>query len=120
MNIGEKIRKVREAKSLTQKEVALSINMDQSQYSKIEKGKTDPSCTTIEKIAKALNVEVYELFIADEIFKDVNSVDKTLMEKIQLIEQLDEKEKNSIFNIIDGLFSKKKLKDTLTNALIIA
>jgi transcriptional regulator with XRE-family HTH domain len=118
MNIGDKIRKVREAKNLTQKEVALSINMDQSQYSKIEKGKTDPSCNTLEKIAKALDIEIHELFIADNIFKEINSVDKTLMEKIQLIEQLDDKEKNSIFNIVDGLFAKKKLKDTLTNALI--
>ena len=39
------------------------------------------------------------------------------MEKIKLIEQLDEKERDSIFNIIDGLISKKRLKDTLSNAL---
>ncbi len=39
------------------------------------------------------------------------------MEKLQLIEQLDEDEKKSIFKIIDGLVSKKKLKDTLTSAL---
>ena len=43
MGLGEQIRKVREAKELSQKQVALSINMDQSQYSKIEKRKTDPS-----------------------------------------------------------------------------
>lgn len=117
MNIGYKIRKVREAKSLSQKQVALSINMDQSQYSKIEKGKTDPSCSTMEKIAKALGVELSELFACDEIFRDINSVDKTMMEKINLLEQLDEKERESVFNIIDGLFSKKRMKDTLTQAL---
>ena len=39
------------------------------------------------------------------------------MEKIKVIEQLDEQERNSIFHIIDGLFAKKKLKDTLSNAL---
>ena len=117
MNIGDKIKKVREAKELSQKQVAMMIDMDQSQYSKIEKGKTDPTTSTLEKICKALNIELSELFASDEIFKDVNSGDKTIIEKLRLIELLDEKEKNSIFNIVDGLIARKKLKDTLTNAL---
>jgi transcriptional regulator with XRE-family HTH domain len=77
MGLGEQIRKVREAKELSQKQVALSINMDQSQYSKIEKRKTDPSYSTIDKIAKALGVDLTELFASDKIFSDVNSVDQT-------------------------------------------
>ncbi len=120
MNIGDKIKKVREAKDFTQKQVALMLDMDQSQYSKIEKGKTDPTTSTLEKISKALGIEVAELFASDDIFKDVNSADKTLIEKIRLIEQLDDKEKVSIYNIIDGLFAKKKLKDTLSNAINMA
>lgn len=120
MNIGDKIKKVREAKGFTQKQVAIMLEMDQSQYSKIEKGKTDPTTSTLEKISKALAIEVSELFASDDIFKDVNSADKTLMEKIRLIEQLDDKEKVSIYNIIDGLFAKKKLKDTLSNAINMA
>ncbi len=117
MNIGSKIKNTREAKGLTQKEVAISVNMDQSQYSKIEKGKTDPSTSTLEKIAKALDVELSELFASGNIFKDIDSADKTLVEKIKLIEQLEEPERKSIYNIIDGLFAKKRLKDTLSNAL---
>lgn len=120
MKIGANIRKTREARELSQKEVALSLKMDPAQYSRIENGKTDPSFSTIEKIAKALGVELSELFRADEVFKDVNSADKSLMEKIRLIEQLDDKEKTSIFNIIDSLFAKKKLKDTLSNAINLA
>jgi len=117
MNIGSQIKTVREAKKLSQKHVALSVNMDPSQYSKIEKGKTDPSVSTLERIARALGVSLAELFESDEIFKDINSADKTIMEKLRLIEQLDEQEKKSVYNIIDGLFAKKKLKDTLSAAL---
>jgi hypothetical protein len=80
-------------------------------------GKTDPSVSTVEKISAALGVSLAELFQSDEIFKDINSVDKTIMEKIRLIEQLDDQEKNSLFNIIDGLFAKKRLKDSLSHAL---
>lgn len=117
MNIGEKIRKVREAKGLSQKEISAMVNMDQSQYSKIENGKTDPTTSTLEKIAKALGIDVSELFVSDKIFKDINSADKTIMEKLRLIELLDNKEQQSIYNIVDGLVASKKLRDTLSSAL---
>ncbi|MFP3832257.1 hypothetical protein [Chryseobacterium sp. SIMBA_028] len=41
------------------------------------------------------------------------------MEKVQLIEQLDEKQKESIFNIIDMALYNLKLKKTLSNALAL-
>lgn len=116
MEIGERIKKVREAKGLSQKEVASMIKMDQSQYSKLEKDKTDPSVSTLVKVAKALGAQLSELF-ADDLLRDVNSYDKSVMEKITLIESLDEDEKKSLFKIIDGLSSKKKMKESLTKAL---
>jgi transcriptional regulator with XRE-family HTH domain len=91
--------------------------MDQSQYSKIEKGKTDPTTSTLEKVSKVLATEIAQFFISNEPAKDINSYDKSLIEKLQLLELLDETEKKSIFNIIDGLVAKKKLKDTLSSVL---
>lgn len=120
MGIGEKIRKVREAKKLSQKEVALALDMDQSQYSKIEKDKNDPTTSTLEKICNALKIEVAELFVSDEVFKEVDSLDKSLVEKVHLLEQLDEKEQQSIFQLIDSLIIKKRLKDTLSTAINLA
>lgn len=119
MKIGDKIKKAREAKGWSQKEVALSLKMDQSQYSKIENNKTDPHLSTIEKITEALGISIEELFTAENVFKDVDSFDKSLVEKIQLIEQLEENEKKSVFSIIDGLVTKQRLKQTLSNALAI-
>ena len=116
MEIGERIKKIREARGLSQKEVANKIKMDQSQYSKLEKDKTDPSVSTLTKVAKALGVQLSELFASD-LLKDVNSYDKSVMEKISLIDSLDEDEKKSLFKIIDGLSSKKKMKDSLSKVL---
>jgi transcriptional regulator with XRE-family HTH domain len=116
MEIGERIKKIREARGLSQKEVANMIKMDQSQYSKLEKDKTDPSVSTLAKVAKALGAQLSELF-ADDLLRDVNSYDKSVMEKISLIDSLDEDEKKSLFKIIDGLSSKKKMKDSLAKAL---
>ena len=117
MDIGEKIKKIREAKGLSQKEVAATVGMDQSQYSKIEKGKTDPTTTTLQKISGAIGVSLAEIFAPDDVFKDVDSYDRSLLEKLQLLEQLEEDEKQSVFKIIDSLVSKKRLKDSLSSAL---
>jgi len=115
MKLGDILKTVREAKSLSQKELAVLLKMNQAQYSRIESGKTDPSFSAVVKIAKALGVSLPDLFRADDIFKDVNSFDKTVMEKISLIESLEDKEKKSIYNIIDSLIAKKKLKDNIQN-----
>ena len=116
-SIGERIRDIRKVKNMSQKEVALILEMDQSQYSRIENGKTDPYFSTIEKITKALNISLNELFTSDGLFKDVNSYDKSLVEKLTLMDNLEEEERKCIFSIIDSLISKKRLKDALSNAL---
>ena len=117
MNIGEKIRSTRTAKGLSQKEVALALQMDQSQYSKIENGKTDPYFSTIEKIADALGVGLAELLTSQAVLQDINLYDKSLVEKVQLMEQLEDVERKSVFAIVDGLTIKRRLKDSLQNAL---
>jgi hypothetical protein len=43
--------------------------------------------------------------------------DKSVIEKMALVDQLEEKEKTAFFSILDALVSKKRLKDSLSNAL---
>ncbi|MES1222371.1 MAG: helix-turn-helix transcriptional regulator [Bacteroidota bacterium] len=117
MQLGAAIKKAREVKGLSQKEVALACKMDQAQYSRIENGKTDPSFSAVMRIAKALGVELADLFRADEVFKDVSTIDKSLMERVALIDSLDKKEKAAFFTVLDALITKKKLKDNLSQLI---
>lgn len=117
MDIGTNIKRIRKAKDLTQKEIFIAASMDSAQYSRIENGKTDPSVSTLEKIAKALGVTLSELFATDEDIKEINSLDKTIMEKVRLIENLSEEEKKTIYNILDAFISKEKLRNTLSTVL---
>lgn len=119
MNVGNNIRKIREAKGMAGKEVAISSKMDPAQYSRIENNKTDPSLSSLIKIAKALGVPVADLLVTDNAIKDINSVDKTLMEKISLIEMLDKKEKAAFFTMLDALVVNKRLRENLSSALQI-
>ena len=116
MDISGKIKKIRVAKNLSQKQLAMSIGMDQGQYSKVENGKTEPTLSSLEKIADALEIHISELFNPEEPI-EINTYDKSIVERLRLLDQLDDKEKKSIYNIIDIAITKKRLKDTLENAL---
>ena len=54
---------------------------------------------------------------ANNDFEDVNSYDASLMEKVKLIEELNEDEKKLVFSFVDALVGKKKLKDALSGVL---
>jgi hypothetical protein len=70
----------------------------------------------VERIAKALGVELSELFTSGEA-QEVDSYDKTIMEKVRLMEGLSDEERKTIFTILDAFVGKKKLRDTLSNVL---
>lgn len=115
--IGENIKRIREAKKLSQKEVITAIGMGAAQYSRIENGKTDPSISTVEKIAKALGVTMAQLFTNSDDLKEVHSLNKTLMERVTLIDSLNKEEQKTIFTILDAFISKRKFKSTLKTVL---
>jgi transcriptional regulator with XRE-family HTH domain len=117
MNIGENIKRIRVAKNLSQKEVTIASKLDTAQYSRIESGKTDPSVSTLEKIAQALGVSMAELFAWGDEIKDVDSIDKTLIEKVTLVDTLPQEERNIIYTMIDAFVGKRKLKSALQNVL---
>ena len=60
-NLGATIRKLREAKGLTQDQLATAVGMMRSNISRIEAAKHRPTLETLEKIAKALRVSVADL-----------------------------------------------------------
>ncbi len=59
--LGANIRRIRQEKNLMQKEFGKKVGLDAAYLSNIETGKMNPTVTTIEKIAKALGVQVDEL-----------------------------------------------------------
>lgn len=59
---GAKLRQLRGNKSLSQEEVALEAGLDLTTVNEIEMGSRNPSLLTITKVAKALKVDLSDLF----------------------------------------------------------
>ena len=64
--VGSKIKKVRETKGISQKDLAYDADLDRSYIASIEVGKRNVSIISLEKIAKALKIPLYELFTEQE------------------------------------------------------
>lgn len=59
--LGQKIKKLREARGLTQVELAVIINISPVYVGFIENGRRRPSLRTLERLARALKVSASEL-----------------------------------------------------------
>ena len=66
MSVNEKIRLIREAKGLTQEQVAEKLEIAPSTYGDIERGENDPKLSKLQKIAEALEIKLSELFELNE------------------------------------------------------
>jgi transcriptional regulator with XRE-family HTH domain len=60
--VGARLRKVRTAKGWSQEQVALAADMDRSYVSGLERGEFNVSLVALARLAKALKIEVSDLF----------------------------------------------------------
>jgi transcriptional regulator with XRE-family HTH domain len=66
MVVGERLRGVREKKSLSQGDIEKRTGLLRCYISRVENGHTVPSVETLEKLARALEVPLYQLFYDGE------------------------------------------------------
>ncbi|MBO5305654.1 MAG: helix-turn-helix transcriptional regulator [Clostridia bacterium] len=84
MDFGTKIRNAREDMDLSQREMANMIPMNQSNYSKIERGIQEPSLGQLRRICQILNLDPRNLLDLGE-FTPVSKKDIQLLEEIKTI-----------------------------------
>jgi transcriptional regulator with XRE-family HTH domain len=60
--IGERIRELRTARSMTVTELAKAADVSVGMISQVERGITDPSLETVRRIARVLDTPVFNLF----------------------------------------------------------
>jgi DNA-binding XRE family transcriptional regulator len=63
VKLGLTIRKIREESTdFSQDKLALEVDLSENQIRRIEKGQTNPTIKSLLKIARALKVDIKELF----------------------------------------------------------
>lgn len=108
--IAKNIKRLREFKKLSQKEVCADSTIPQGQYSRIENGKVEPSISTLEKLAAVFEVGIAEFFKSDDLEEELNL---PLLQKIKMIDTLAKDEQQALLKMIDLALANKRMKDNL-------
>lgn len=66
MDVGEKIKKLRELKNYTQQYMSEQLDLSLSGYGKIERNETDISLSRLEQIANVLGVDMNTILTFEE------------------------------------------------------
>lgn len=112
LQVGLNIKEIRSKKGLLQKEVAAAAGLHPANYNKMEKGEREPSIDALDKIAKLFDMTIDQIIHYEgDVPQDVTIEDKSVLERMKLIDQLEEEDKQAVFRIIDGMLTKTKFKD---------
>jgi transcriptional regulator with XRE-family HTH domain len=66
MIIGDRLREIREQKKLSQGDIEKRTGLLRCYVSRVENGHTVPAIETLEKLARALEIPLYQLFYEGE------------------------------------------------------
>ena len=71
MVIGDRLKELRESKRLSQGDIEKRTGLLRCYISRVENNHTVPSVDTLERLARALEVPMYQLFFAGEVPAEV-------------------------------------------------
>jgi transcriptional regulator with XRE-family HTH domain len=114
IEIGLRLRKIREEKRMSQTEIAQSMKMLPNQYNKVENGKVSPSLETLTKIAEALDVSL-DVIVYGYSRNNVKPEDASLSEKIEKLNTLPAEEKYIANELLNLVFARQSLKNIIGN-----
>jgi transcriptional regulator with XRE-family HTH domain len=98
---GKRLKELRKNKNLTQEKLAELVETEESHISALERGLHFPTYVTLEKIAKALDVEFHELFF----FLHYRGKDFLLKENLKMLEKANEEQLKIIYHFLSSILA---------------
>lgn len=110
MNIGQKIKKIRKEKNITQRELGERMGISQQQIAQYENGKLKPKLETIGRIADALEISRNTLYDAIDTHEKSDLLKNDLIELIKSmnIEVTKIGDADSVVGAVEEAVNKKR------------
>ncbi len=100
--LGRRIRELRKARNLTQEQFGERTGINYKYLGAVERGQENPTVKVLEKIARALRVALWELFVFEHLEPD----SKTLKRKIsRMVEGQDQEKLKRAFKLLSALLN---------------
>jgi transcriptional regulator with XRE-family HTH domain len=110
MVIGTRLRKLREDKDFSQGDIEKRTGLLRCYISRVENGHTVPSLETLERLASALEIPLYQLFYEGDVPPPLPNLSKRKSTEELLLDGVDEKEVR-FFSKVRKLVAKIDEKD---------
>ena len=102
--IGRNIKRLREAQGITQEELSFRAKMSVSHLGSIERGMSNPTVETINRIAHVLNVEA-SIFLMENEAQQLSQEESMLVKKyVSYLMRMPKEKQKRLLDIIDALF----------------
>ncbi|MEK4508239.1 helix-turn-helix domain-containing protein [Paenibacillus sp. FSL K6-2524] len=110
ITVGEKIRELRQQRGFSQEKLAFKAGITPSYMGQIERGEKSPTIDTLDKVTRALNIELSDLFVFTS--NETSDLETTHIDKItyQLLGRTPY-EQEEIFNFIKRLLKFRDNKN---------
>ncbi|MGN1319194.1 MAG: helix-turn-helix domain-containing protein [Lachnospirales bacterium] len=107
-NLGIRIRSFRKKQGISQEELAFKSSISTTYLGQIERAEKSPTVEVLDKLANALEISIYDLFLFDEEIKTQNN--NTTLNKINAqLSTLSEKEQAEVLKLIKNVKAFKNL-----------
>jgi len=113
VNIGKRLLVLRAARNLSQGDIEKRSGLPRPYVSRVENGHTIPSLETLQRWAKALEVEVYQLFFESEGKPEpapaggMEALDRTERELLALFRQVNEADRQLMLHVARKMAKKR-------------
>lgn len=84
---GKKIRMIRRTREMTQERLAELSGLSLQYIGEIERGRRNPSLTSMERLSAAFDIPIAELFNLDEFRLNTNQIKKILVNQIETADE---------------------------------
>ncbi len=110
MAIGDKILNLRKDRGWSQQILAKKVGTSGPIIGRYERGEMTPSVEVAKKLADAFKVTMD--YLVDDSGNLAEIKDRSMLERLQAIENLESKDKNTIVHVIDSLLRDAKARKT--------
>jgi len=105
--LGARIQEERKKARLTQEQLAERVDLSVNYIGYIERGKQAPYLKTLERIAEAIGVEVYELFLFKKEERNISDEDSAIKDLLLTLHNRPPEEIRFIASILKQIFERR-------------
>ena len=107
MTLGEKMKRLRKAKNLSQQELAEKLNVHPKHISRYENNVSQPSLAVLLKLRDVFHVSL-DYLVTDDESHEFHYQDTELERYFEEVDKLNEEDKQVIKKVIESMLMKNK------------